>query len=317
MIIILLFGLGLLCWQNRASVALKEKIIPALFVAVVGAISTIYFSLENKKIERHFSSTIFFHKGDQLPLDTNCENMNLIGGNQFDIRLSNFLRPLITGKSDLSKGAIDKPEVGYHDLAFLQLLSRFSWVYADWWDVSVNTVRRGNSVKSTVNRLNWANDAESLELKALLNGTNENSLFFKLLLGFAETTSMQIIKVPPQTSVRFSTDNCSRTLILTNPFAEVSINIRTTGGGVGLGDYRWFLGYDSKMDREFWGGDMRVVCQATFERFKSGHPDMPKYHRWVETMFEEIAYQLDDEQRLKRAKEYRDLVQFGNKAASR
>lgn len=317
-ILLLLFGLGIyLGWQNRASAALRSKILPALIIGMVGAVSTIYFSLEGEKIERHFSSTLFFHKGDKLPLDRYCKNNNLIGGNQFDIGLCNFLCSRVTGSSDLSKGAIGNPETGYHDIAFLQLLSRFSWVYADWWDVSLNTVRRGDSVQSIVGPVEPVSNISSVELKDLLNGMDENSTFCKLLRGFAEETTMETIKVPPQTAVKFIDSRYSRTLVFRNPFAEVSINIRATGGGLGLGDYRWLLGYDEKMDKEFWGGCMRVTCKANFEQFKSGHPDMPRYHRWVDTMFEEIAYQLDDEQRLKRAKEYRDLVELGDWATSR
>ena len=68
------------------------------------------------------------------------------------------------------------------------------------------------------------------------------------------------------------------------------------------------LGYSNEEDKEFWSEHFRITCNAKFEKLKSGHPEMPKYERWVKTMFAEVQYQLDEKEQLKRAREYRDLV---------
>jgi len=60
-------------------------------------------------------------------------------------------------------------------------------------------------------------------------------------------------------------------------------------------------------NEEFWSEHFEVICKAEFEKFRSGHPEMPRYKRWVDTMFAEVQEQLDEEKRLKRARDYRDL----------
>ena len=86
------------------------------------------------------------------------------------------------------------------------------------------------------------------------------------------------------------------------------MGIGRCAGSTGLGDYQWLLGYSNKQNEEFRSEHFEVSCKAECEKFKSGHPDMPRYKRWVETLFAEIQYQLDDKKRLERARDYRDLT---------
>ena len=115
------------------------------------------------------------------------------------------------------------------------------------------------------------------------------------------------MKVPPKTTVGIETSKYKKMLFLKNPFVEISIAFTKRGGSEGLGDYQWLLGYNNKENNQFWSEHIEVVCEAKFERLRSGHPEMSRYKKWVQTMLEEIRYQFDDEKRLIRARDYHDL----------
>lgn len=89
---------------------------------------------------------------------------------------------------------------------------------------------------------------------------------------------------------------------LSNPFVRVSITVQSHSGGGGLGRIGDVCGL--KPDRET--GERHthrswtLALHADFEPLRSGHPDMPKYKEWVETMFSQLRGELDAEERWRR-----------------
>lgn len=298
--------------QNRASAALRSKLIPAVVTGLFVAFFTIWFSLKSENIDLQFTSTLFFHKSDKKVLDEHDNRRHVYGGEQFDGRLQDFIRSCIENDEDINNGDFkkvgDKVRNLYFDLVFIKLLSHFFWMYADWWDISVKSVRRGDSMETIVSAIKPDPDSKSLEWKDFLGALNNKDDFGQLLSSFSENYWIKKMTVPPKTKVDFITSNYRKTLVLTNPFVRVSITTSKSSGSVGLGDYKWLLGYDNKKSEAFWSEHFEVNCKAKFEKLRSGHPEMTRYKRWVETMFAEIQYQLDDEKRLKRARDYRDLI---------
>jgi hypothetical protein len=239
----------------------------------------------------------------------------MFGGDQFNIPLQNFINDHLTNDKELNQAIFGqqsaKIEEFYHDMIFIKLISCFFWIYNNQWNIRINSVRRGKSFETIVSPIDKSNPAYSkLTWEDFVEEIQDDENFRKLLSIFSKQTSSKEMTVPPKTKVKFITSKHSKILVLTNSFAKVSIAIDYHGGSSGLGDYRWLLGYDNKKSEEFWSEHFEVHCKAEFEKFKSGHPDMPRYQQWVKTMFTEIQYQLDDEQRLKRAKEYQDLVEI-------
>ena len=313
--VFLLFLFGVVVYlavQNRDSAALRSKLIPALVIGLIGALFTIWFSLKSENIDLQFTSTLFFHKSDKKVLDEHYHNQHKFGGAQFDITLLNFISSRIEQDQELNKTAFNedssKIKEFYYDLVFIKLFSRFFWMYADWWDIRVKSVRRGDSMETIVSPIKPVPDNAPLGWGDFLGALDIKDDFHQLLSSFSEHYFIKQMVVPPKTKVDFITSNYKRALVLTNPFTRVSITIYKRGGSIGLGDYIWLLGYDNKKSEEFWSEHFEVTCKAKFEKIRSGHPDMPRYKRWVETMFAEIQYQLDDEKRLKRARDYRDLI---------
>jgi hypothetical protein len=298
-------------FQNRNLESLRSKVIPAIAIAVVGALFTIWFSLESKKIELKFTSTVFFHKSDKNPLDAHYQNSHKFGGHQFDIELLNFIANYMGQDQELSKAVFgkdeDKIKEFYHNMVFIKLLARFFWMYADWWDIGINSVRRGNAVETEVSAIEPKLPCSTLEWKDFLETINAEGDFHQLLSNYSKDCFIKKMTVPPETKVGFVTSKYGKTLVLTNPFVRVYITINRHSGSIGLGDYQWLLNYDNKQNEEFWSEHFEVSCKAEFEKFRSGHPKMPRYKRWIETMFTEVQDQLDDERRLKRSRDYRDI----------
>jgi len=308
---LVVFIIAYLWIQNRSSELLGSKILSAIAVAVFAILSALLFSLKSEEKELKFASTLFFHKSDKKPLDDYLRGDDWLkfGGFQFG-DMSLFISNHLKENENLNKAEFNKDREKikdfYHNMILLKLIDKFFWMYSARWDTNVYSVRRGtgeskesyiDSEKTPPNYgcLNWAD---------LLNTEQKNN-FYDLLSAFS---NIKETKVPPKTKVRFIITEAKKEIFLKNPFVKVTITVNNSGGSLGLGDYKWLLGYGDKRSNEFWSAHFRVNCHAKFEKLKSGHPDMPKYKQWIEVMFEEVKYLLDEKEQLQRAHEYRDLI---------
>lgn len=299
-----------LLWWNRSSGAIWSKVIPAFVIGLIGAFFAILFGTISESIDIKFGYTLYFNKVNKKPLDEHYTKQHAFGGAQFDINLRNFINKKLSEKKldiiDFNKEG-DKVKDFYFDLTFVKLFSRFYWVYADWWDININSVRRGNSFETSVYANKPIPSCKSIEWNDLLSKLDSNDSLGELLGGFSEKSRAKEMKVPPKTKIKIDTSKYEKKITLANPFVEITIKFNNSGGAMGLGDFQWLLNYDNKKNDDFWSEHFEVVCEAKFEKLRSGHPEMPKYKKWVQTMFEEIQYQFDNKKRLIRARNYRDL----------
>ena len=300
--------------QNRNSELLNEKIMSAIGVALFGILTALLFSLKSEYKELKFASTLFFHKFDKKPLDDYLQGDGGLrfGGFQFCGHLSQFISKQLEDE-DLKKAEFNKDQETiidfYHNMIIVKLIDQLFWMYSARWDTNVFSVRRGTGElkESYVDTEEAQPDYERLIWTDLLNIEQQNS-FLQILSAFSNFTNIKETKFPPKTKVNFIIKKWNKEIILKNPFVEINITINLTGGSSGLGDYRWLLYYENRKSEEFWSTHFRINCNAKFAQLKFGHPDMPKYKQWVEVMFAEIQYLLDEKEQLKRAHEYRDLV---------
>lgn len=309
--VLLIVAIGYLAFQNGFS-NLWPKFIPAVFVGLVAALFSIWFSLKSETMDMKFISTVFFHESDKMQLDEHFPDHHRYGGAQFGTHLQNFINSHITQYQNLGGEGSDakSDEVGefYRDALFIELLARFFWMYADWWDVRIVTVRRGTAVTSSVSPIKPVTACGSLGWDDLLRDLDSKGDFARLIKSFSESYSIKKMSVPPKTKVKLMSSKHEATLKLVNAFSEISITFNKHGGSRGLGDYQWLLGYDNKKNNEFWSEHFEVVCEAKFEKIVSLNADMIRYKRWAETMFAEVQYQFDDKSRLRRALDYHDLI---------
>ncbi len=308
-----LVGAAFYLWfQNRMLPELNSKVVPVVVLGVLGVLLTIWYSLRSEKTELRFASTVYFHKSDLLPLDEHDTRHHLYGGEQFSGPLRDFIRDRVErdkqfGLEDANARRQQADEL-YSDMVLLKLIDRFFWCYADWWDVRIRTQRLGDGVTSTVSANKPDPDFGSLTWEDFFIALDRDDPSASLLSSLSKLDRPAKMIVPPKTKVSFTTSKFRRSLVFTNPFERVSITTSTRGGSVGIGDYAWFLGYDNRKSEEFWSEYVEIYCEAEFQRTKSGHPEMTRHRRWVETMFGEIRYQLSDDERMERAREYRGLI---------
>jgi len=312
LLILLLAAVGYLALQNKFSAAFRPKLFPALFIGLTSALFTIWFGLKSESIDRRFTSSVFFHKTDKKPLDEHYQDHHKYGGRQFDGRLPGLISSHLTRDQGLKKALSSEGtkaiEEFYQNMLFVKLFSRFFWMYADWWDVRVMSIRRGEALESLVSPVEGNSGYDSLRWEDFLATLEEEDDLHRLLKDFSESYILKKMTVPPKTDLKITTATNEWTFKLINPFSEVAISVYYRGASTGLGDYKWLLGYDERKSEEYYSAHFEVSCVARFEKTRSLHPEMKKYRRWAETMFAEVQYQLDDEKRLERAHDYRDLV---------
>jgi hypothetical protein len=111
------------------------------------------------------------------------------------------------------------------------------------------------------------------------------------------------VVVPPRTIAAWRVkDAKSRVLEMSNPFVKVALTIETQGFGLGSGALTTLTGDTGDDQKESVTLLYVVNMQATFERLRSGHSDMPAYTRWVDTLFAQVG-KLNAEERWRRLKQ--------------
>ena len=277
--------------------------------------SNTYLSQSDLTDIAQFNHTLFFHKSDNKPLDIHLrrDGPSKFGGFQFSGMLSSFISNQLKENENLIKAEFNNYSENiidfYHNMILIKLIDHFFWMYSARWDTNIYFVRQGTGElkKSDVDPEEKLPNYDCLAWEHLLNTEQQNS-FYDLLSSFSNFTNIKETKIPPKTKASFIITEYKKEMVLNNPFVKVTIAINKRGASLGLGDYKRLLGHDYNSE-EFWSAHFRVNCNARFEKSKYRDPEMPKYKQWVEVMFAEVQYLLDEQEQLKRAYEYRDLIE--------
>jgi hypothetical protein len=107
--------------------------------------------------------------------------------------------------------------------------------------------------------------------------------------GFGQLT------LPPRSRLVLAVAERSRSLTITNDFAELSITIAWRSGMIGVGAFKPLCGLTDDEANEFWSPTYVITCEARFSRFRSGHPDMPRYQKWIDAVITVLRNYLDSE----------------------
>ena len=108
------------------------------------------------------------------------------------------------------------------------------------------------------------------------------------------------IALPPNTRLsskdeRFSTGGFQKiTLFLVNDFVNLEIVIKLRGGSIHTGVYG-FLPTIPNDDVHLWTASYHISMKAELNKYRSGHPQMPKYQAWTDNVFEAVRDRLDSQ----------------------
>jgi len=113
--------------------------------------------------------------------------------------------------------------------------------------------------------------------------------------------------VPEHTAVTWkptkATEDTTRVLEMSNAFVSLTVTIEREAYVLGSGGLIAFVGTSlEESQKTTFTLSYVMKVHASFERLLSGHPDMPAYTRWVDTLFG-LLRQLDAEQRWRRIKQ--------------
>ena len=116
--------------------------------------------------------------------------------------------------------------------------------------------------------------------------------------------------VPPGTAVNATTSQLGgntqkRTLSLKNPYVDTTIDFAFSSfSRGGLGDLGLLLELPREEGDKFSTCSFEVNLFAKFNQWRSGNPDMKRYRRWIDGMFEAIQNDFDASRHRERGKEW-------------
>lgn len=314
-----------LAWQNRASTKVKSAIIgglaagitgylitipalgipllPRLVLVAGGTFSAIWIHLkeENKKLE--FPAASIYEKSSRNPL----EELNETYRDRFTCRTLACPGIFITSRMSADDGTdFDAREEFYSDVLFRLVVDQLHQSFCNIWDLKAVRSHLPYGI------LKWEPNEGALPGDFI-----DRSEFIKL---FSDSRALEVerfglvgdrMSVPKGTRLeggpeKFggSSRTCRRWFTLENNFVKVRVDLSWSGGGIGIGELGLLLGISQEESQKFWTERHDVKLSAKFNRVRSGHPQMPKYQRWVNALFEELQEAFDTSKHIQRGKEW-------------
>lgn len=281
-------------WQNRASEKVVLTVLPALAIGVTGALVTILFSLKSETRKVEFPSVFIFDKNSKMPLEALDQSYRYFSGRPGWGWHSSWYLIQELAKADpsfLGANALKGQEL-YLDILLRMVLEDLFRLYNNNWDVKVS---RFDLPYSTESR--WAPQEDAPEPE-FVTWEDWKKWFLDTPVLDIDPRPSNKMAIPLGTKIAGSTElrnnkPFKRSLLVKNSFVELSISLEQSSGVIGMGDLRLLLGYSEEAGNQFWTSIYTVRLSAKFNPLRSGHPDMPRYHRWVDVMFEELQTEFD------------------------
>lgn len=288
-----------------------------MVAGIIGATFTLWVSLKEEKIAIEIPVTLIYHIESGKALEECDEKYDQLYGSKF-FQIRRYIRAPIKNK-DFSSFS------HHHDILFLETLAL---LFTSPPEFTADDPLMPGMIKKEDPSLRYFPDQtltwKEFTSKYLKNdcGPEINKLYSQIKdPNLFEDLEIREMCFPKGTEIKFAFDmtiegihckNIIRSVGFKNDFCEVNIVIYNFFGRRGLGEWKWILEYDDDKANEYWSSIQKVYLSAKFNRLRSGHPDMPKYKEWVNSMFDRLRSCLDSEQQLKMARErhhlYRDDI---------
>jgi hypothetical protein len=271
---------------NRASERIATNFPIALAVSGVGALLTLFFSLQKEEKASTFPVEYVIDSGTMLPYT--CEFLppmglyadpgwNSGGGPAF-VALTQFANE----KHQVIAVKDDPKAVGrlYRNVLLRQMLDTLRFAYLKSWDAGPSRFSLPTSDGSET-------IYSARKLRAGVQISNEQ-LVQTLKEPAAGSSTFKFLNVPPRTRVIGVVTDQAVTLTFDNPFVSVDIRISSRGVAEDLGKLQGLCRVSTELSRRYRRPSFEVALHAEFNELRSGHPDMPLYRHWVEVMFAEL-----------------------------
>jgi hypothetical protein len=285
-----------------------KTILPSLVIGVTGAFLALLFGLKEEKKVIQFPTTITTQIKSGKVLEKYDKKYDKLYGCRW-YQARRYIKPLQEQKETIVKcytheqsGLHD--EIFYSDITFLETLGILFNLRDERWEVSegqgypwpiTDQLFSGHLYTITwhdfISKYLSTNRPEIKELCSQIDDPN-----IAIIVG-------NELFLPKGTNISATCKKYSGNIKIKNDFCVVNIETCFLTGSMGLGEWRWILGYDEEKSNEYYVWKNNIYLSVKYNKFRSGHPDMPKYKKWVESLFDRLHFCLDSTQQLEKARE--------------
>ncbi len=298
-----------IAWLNRTSDAVRINAWSAFIIGAAGVLVTLLVSLKTEEvIVQPFPAAFVFDRHTRQPFS--CPGLS--EATQYaDPGFANLVVPAFALVAELSKDrsallANDDDELSnglYLDILLRHVVDLLTRTFAKSWDAEVVRFDLPRGMETRYGEHTPHREGGEINRQTLVNLFPESAvLAFIPPVDAADV--FNVLNVPPNTTVvRLPGGKDTRALELRNPFATVTISLRWHSSQRGIGRLQDVCNLPMSGNYDNWlSATYSISVRARFQRLRSGHPDMPLYRRWVDTMFSEIRG-FDAERRWQAVKE--------------
>lgn len=273
---------GYLAYLNRGSEKVAANLPTALAVSAVGALLTLLFSLQPAERSTSFPVEYVLDPKTVLPLSCEafpeCTSYTDAGGASV-FGAWTVIDEITQGKPVAVGDNLVLSQL-YRDVLVRQLLDTLRFTYLKSWDAQPSRFElpTGGGHITYAARAVWTGrKLGGADLVAACGGSP----------GWV-SSKFEFLNLPPNTDVSGVTQPESFVLRLRNAFSDVSLEVTSRGVESGLGPLRELCHIGFEAEKDYWRPRYSVALSATFSTLRSGHPEMPLYKHWVDTMIGEI-----------------------------
>jgi hypothetical protein len=282
---------------NRGSERIVTTFVLGL-VATIGALMALFYYGADEPIHQAFSSAVIVHSTSHLPFE------RAIGFSSIDSVDLMMARDEITKHPDLRDATDSQASTLYHHLLQRAIISWLQLKYPFTWEVEFLPHTLGENkgylfasraVPSKVY------SPQELVLKLQGNKFGDSPGPFGSMSGLALPPRTKLEIVFPRREAEGLTEIGS--ILIGNSYCTLRIETRGAGGLRGVGSYGFVFGLSDIHDSGLWTNQYTIVIDATFQRFLTGSPDMPRYKKWVANVADGLRTQFDEQEMWSRFRE--------------
>lgn len=293
---------GWIAYLNRDSEAVRVNGRSAVIVGAAGVLITLLLSLKAEHVTvPPFPAAFVFHRQtrqpfscDAIPEATRFADPGFAG----NVRPAfSLVAEAIKKQPTLLETADDSVSNAlYLDVLLRHVVDLLSFAFSKSWDAEVVRFDLPHARETRYGSREPKKEGTKVERQALVRLFPESPIL--------DSDFLKVLTLPPDTTVRrVPADGNTRSLELANPFATVTIMLKWHSSGRGIGRLRDLCGLPMSGKYDEWlSATYLISLDARFEQLRSGHPEMPVYRRWVQTMFDELRA-FDAERRWQEVKD--------------
>lgn len=286
-------------YLNRNGEKVVVSVLPVLGVLIATLVTVSSLRIEPRKIE--FQTHFTFEDVTKKPLW-------IVDGSVFrtdqDTKAAYIIQHLAQNRPD----QLQDGEKVYEEIAFRVIIEELSRIFSEHWDIKVMKVSLPDIALARSNTYPDAPKPAFVTWEKISERFMAHHGHGLALLDMVPFATDKKMAIPEGTEVSAQVDSPKRdfpqtTLLLENNFVRARISLSYNGGVRGIGYLKPLVSYPQEQEERFWTAQYATIISVELNPLVEGHPEMPRYRRWVETIVHELQDELDVQKHWERARE--------------